>query len=59
MEASDLKRVNQFEAEYVKLKRMNADLALEDSALKDLIARRTVRSAANRDTARPGPVQHA
>jgi putative transposase len=38
MEASDLKRVKELEAENAKLKRMYADLALENSAMKDLIA---------------------
>ena len=37
MEASDLKRVR---AENAKLKRMYADLALENTAMKDLIAKK-------------------
>ena len=37
MEASDLKRVRELEAENAKLKRMYADLALENRAMKDLI----------------------
>lgn len=40
MEASDLKRVKELEAENAKLKRLYADLALENSAMKDLIARK-------------------
>lgn len=40
MEASDLKRVKELEAENAKLKRMYADLALENTAMKDLIAKK-------------------
>ena len=40
MEASDLKRVRELEAENAKLKRMFADLALENSAMKDLIEKK-------------------
>lgn len=40
MEASDLKRVWELEAENAKLKRMYADLALENTAMKDLIAKK-------------------
>ena len=40
MEASDLKRIRELEAENVKLKRMYADLALENTAMKDLIAKK-------------------
>jgi putative transposase len=40
MEASDLKRVREIEAENAKLKRMYADLALENAAMKDLIAKK-------------------
>jgi len=39
MEASDLKRFKEMEAELSKLKRMYADLALENHAMKDLIAK--------------------
>ena len=39
MEASDLKRVRELEAENAKLKRMYADLALENTAMKDVIAK--------------------
>ena len=37
MGASELKRLREMEAENAKLKRMYADLALENTALKDLI----------------------
>ncbi len=37
MEASDLKRNRELEAENAKLKRMYAELALENAAMKDLI----------------------
>jgi putative transposase len=37
MEASDIKRLREVEAENSKLKRMFADLALENQALKDFI----------------------
>ena len=40
MEASDLKRLKETEMELGKLKRMYADLALENHALKDLIERK-------------------
>ena len=36
MEASDLKRMKELEAENNKLKRMYADMALENQAIKDL-----------------------
>lgn len=39
MEASDLKRVKELEAENSRLKRLYAGLALENAAMKDLIAR--------------------
>jgi putative transposase len=39
MEASDLKRFKELEAEHAKLKRMYADLAMENHAMKDLIAK--------------------
>ena len=38
MEASDLQRLRDIEAEHAKLKRMYAELAMENHALKDLIA---------------------
>ena len=40
MSASDLKRMKEMEAEMARLKRMYADLALENSALKDLIEKK-------------------
>jgi len=40
MEASDLKRVKELEAENAKLKRMYAELALDNAAMKDLIAKK-------------------
>ena len=40
MEASDLKRMKELEAENGRLKRMYADLALENTAMKDLIEKK-------------------
>ena len=40
MEASDLRRVKELEAENAKLKRMYAELALDNVAMKDLIAKK-------------------
>ena len=40
MEASDIKRLREVESENSKLKRMFADLALENRALKDLIEKK-------------------
>jgi putative transposase len=40
MDASDLRRTRELEAELSKLKRMYADLALENQAMKDLIAKK-------------------
>lgn len=40
MEASDLKRVKELEAENARLKRLYADLALENAAMKDLISKK-------------------
>jgi len=39
MEASDLRRVKDLESENSRLKRMYADMALENAAMKDLIAK--------------------
>lgn len=39
MEASDLKRMKELEVELSQLKRMYADLALENRAMKELIAK--------------------
>ena len=38
--SSDLKRFKEMEAELSKLKRMYADLAMENHAMKDLIAKK-------------------
>lgn len=40
LEASDLKRLRELEAENSQLKRMYAELSLENSALKDLISKK-------------------
>ena len=40
MEASDLKRVKELESENARLKRMYADLALENRAMQDLIRKK-------------------
>ena len=40
MEASDLKRVKELEAENGRLKRMYAELALDNAVRKDLIAKK-------------------
>ena len=40
MEASDLKRIKELERELSQLKRMYADMALENRALKDLIEKK-------------------
>ena len=40
LEASDLKRMKEMEAELSQLKRMYADLALENRAMKDLIEKK-------------------
>jgi len=40
MEASDLKRMKELEQELSQMKRMFADLALENRALKDLIEKK-------------------
>lgn len=40
MEASDVRRLRDLEAENAKLKRMFAELAMENSALKDVIAKK-------------------
>lgn len=39
MEASDLKRMKELEAENNKLKKMYAELALENNAIKDLLGK--------------------
>jgi putative transposase len=40
MQASDLKRMKDMEAELAQLKRMYADMTLENRALKDLIEKK-------------------
>jgi putative transposase len=40
VEVSDLKRMRELEAENAKLKRMYADLALENTAIKDILNRK-------------------
>ncbi len=40
MEASDLKRVRELEEENNRLKRLFADMALENAAMKELIAKK-------------------
>ena len=40
LSASELKRMKELEAENAKLKRMFADLSLENEALKDLITKK-------------------
>ena len=40
MNASDLKRVKELEGENSRLKRLYADMALENAAMKDLIAKK-------------------
>ncbi len=40
MQASDLKRMKELEQELSRLKRMYADLAMENHALKDLIEKK-------------------
>jgi putative transposase len=40
MEASDLKRVKELQSENARLKRLYADMALENAAMKDLIEKK-------------------
>jgi putative transposase len=40
VEVSDLKRMRELESENTKLKRMYADLALENAAIKDVLNRK-------------------
>ena len=47
MEASDLRRVRELEAENAKLKRMYADLALENTAMRDAMAKKAMTPAVN------------
>lgn len=50
MSASDLKRMKDMERELSQLKRMYADMAMENRALKDLIEKN---SRAARENAKP------
>ncbi len=40
MEASELKRVKELESENTRLKRLYAEMALENAAMKDLIEKK-------------------
>ena len=40
MEASDIRQIKDLEAENAKLKRMYAELALDNAAMKELIAKK-------------------
>lgn len=40
MDTSDVRRLRELEAEHAKLKRMYAELAMENYALKDVIAKK-------------------
>ncbi|QBS11153.1 IS3 family transposase [Legionella israelensis] len=51
MEASDIKRMKQLEEENAKLKRMFADLSLENRALKDVIEKKPLKPAEKREMA--------
>ncbi|MCP0914258.1 IS3 family transposase [Legionella sp. 27cVA30] len=51
MEASDIKRMKQLEEENAKLKRMFADLSLENRALKDVIGKKALKPAEKREMA--------
>lgn len=53
LEASDLKRLKETESELSKLKRMKADLALENRALKDLLEKKLSRRLRNGRRSRP------
>lgn len=49
MNASELKRVKELETKNAKLKRMYAELALDNAAMKDLTAKKTVGPAQKRE----------
>jgi putative transposase len=51
MEASDVRRLKELEEENIKLKRMFANLSLENEVLKDVIAKKALRPAEKRDLA--------
>ena len=52
MEASDLKRVKELEAENARLKRMYAEMALDNAAMTDLIAKKTLGPVQKREAVR-------
>src|SRR5258708_32036866 len=52
-EVSDLKRIKELEAENSKLKKMYSDLALENAAIKDLLARKRRRRLRSERLQRP------
>ncbi len=49
MSASELESIKELEAEHSKLKRMYADLAMENDALKELIGKKLLRPAEKRE----------
>ena len=53
LEASDLKRVKELEAENSKLQRLYAEMALDNAAMKDLIAKNCRAGAEARGRALP------
>ena len=53
LEASDLKRVKELEAENSKLQRLYAEMALDNAAMKDLIAQKTVGPEQKREAVVP------
>ncbi|WP_386339145.1 IS3 family transposase [Xanthomonas citri pv. citri] len=52
LEASELRRVKELESENAKLKRMYAELALDNAAMKDLIGKKTLGPARKREAVR-------
>ncbi|OAG68663.1 transposase [Xanthomonas floridensis] len=49
LEASELRRVKELESKNAKLKRMYAELALDNAAMKDLIEKKTLGPARMRE----------